>query len=86
MIEDEERSGRPSTSKNDETMGKVQHLVRSDRRLRIRDMANIRICVSAAVFPSLKQNLMLARCSNRDILNKRVELCFVLTRLRQSRD
>jgi len=70
LLEDEERSGRPSSSKNEETVEKVQHLVRSNRRLRFQDMANIRICISAAVCPSLKQNLMLARCSNCDILNK----------------
>ncbi|CAI6359366.1 unnamed protein product [Macrosiphum euphorbiae] len=39
-LEDEERSGRPSTSKNYETIEKVKNLVRSDRRLRIQDMAN----------------------------------------------
>jgi histone-lysine N-methyltransferase SETMAR len=34
-LEDEERSGQPSTSKNDETIEKVKNLVQSDRRLRI---------------------------------------------------
>jgi len=35
-------------------------------------MANMRICVTAAVFPSLKQNSMSARRSNCDISNERV--------------
>jgi len=39
-FEDEERSGRPSTSKNDESIEWVQNLVRSDRHLRIQDMEN----------------------------------------------
>jgi len=48
-------------SKNNETVEKVRNLVRSDRSLRIQDMANMCVCVSATVSPSLKQNLMLVR-------------------------
>jgi len=36
LIEDEPRSGRPSTSKNDENIAKVRNLVRSDRRMTLR--------------------------------------------------
>ncbi|KAL4142816.1 hypothetical protein QTP88_005213 [Uroleucon formosanum] len=36
LIEDEPRSGRPSTSKNDENIAKVRDLVRSDRRMTVR--------------------------------------------------
>jgi len=35
-IENEPRSGRPSTSKNDENITRVRNLVRSDRRLTVR--------------------------------------------------
>ncbi|XP_058810647.1 protein GVQW3-like [Phymastichus coffea] len=38
-VEDDSRSGRPSTSKTDENIEKVGNLVRSDRRLSIRAIA-----------------------------------------------
>jgi len=37
-IEDEPRSGKPSTAKNDENIVRVRDLVRSDRRLTVRTM------------------------------------------------
>ncbi|XP_015373628.1 PREDICTED: putative uncharacterized protein FLJ37770 [Diuraphis noxia] len=36
LIEDDPRSGRPSTAKNDENIIRVRDLVRSDRRLTVR--------------------------------------------------
>jgi hypothetical protein len=36
LIEDELRSGRPSTAKNDENIIRVRDLVRSDRQLTVR--------------------------------------------------
>jgi len=35
-VEDESRSGRPSTSRNDENVVRIRDLVRSDRRLTVR--------------------------------------------------
>jgi len=40
IIKDEPRSGRPSTSKTDNSVGEVQALVRSDRRLTVRMIAS----------------------------------------------
>ena len=37
-VEDEQRSGRPSTSKTDENVQKVAKLVRSDRRMTVREL------------------------------------------------
>ena len=39
-VEDEPRSGRPSTSKTEENVERVRALVRSDRRLTIRMMSD----------------------------------------------
>lgn len=39
-VEDDPRSGRPSTSKTDENIARVKQLVRSDRRLTVRMMAD----------------------------------------------
>jgi histone-lysine N-methyltransferase SETMAR len=39
-IDDEERSGRPSTSCTDENISKVNEMIRSNRRLTIRDIAD----------------------------------------------
>lgn len=39
-LEDEEQSGRPSTSKNDEIVEKIQILVRSDYCLRVQNTSN----------------------------------------------
>ena len=43
--EDEERSGRPSTSKTQENVERVSEMIRSNRRLTIREIAeNLSIC------------------------------------------
>jgi predicted transposase YdaD len=60
-LEDEERSGRPSTSKNDETIEKVKNLVRSHRRLRIQDMANVLGISYGSVQNILKDDLGMRR-------------------------
>ncbi|XP_026829836.1 protein GVQW3-like [Ooceraea biroi] len=39
-VEDESRSGRPSTSRNDENVKRIRDLVRSDRRLTVRLIAD----------------------------------------------
>ncbi|KAJ8940803.1 hypothetical protein NQ318_007889 [Aromia moschata] len=41
MSEDNPRPGRPSTSKTDENIGKIVKLIREDRRLSIRGLAEI---------------------------------------------
>ena len=38
-VDDDPRPGRPSTSRNDENIEKIQQLIRSDRRLTIRMIA-----------------------------------------------
>jgi transposase len=40
LIEDEERPGRPSTSCTDENISKVNEMIRSNRRLTIREIAD----------------------------------------------
>ncbi|XP_016662368.1 protein GVQW3-like [Acyrthosiphon pisum] len=62
-LEDEERSGQPSTSKNDETIEKVKNLVRSDRLLRIQDMANALGISYGSVQNILKDDLGIHICA-----------------------
>jgi len=50
-VEDESRSGRPSTSRNDENVERIRDLVRSDRRLTVRLIADE---IKAAVTAQLK--------------------------------
>jgi len=38
-VEDEERSGRPSTSKTQENVERVREMIRSNRRLTIREIS-----------------------------------------------
>ena len=40
MVEDDYRSGRPSTSRTDENVERVRQKVRSDRRLTVRMIAD----------------------------------------------
>src|SRR5262249_4799672 len=44
-LEDDERSGRPSTSKTDENLAKVRHVSNRDQRLSIRMIAEERLLV-----------------------------------------
>lgn len=60
-LENEERSGRPSTSKNDKTIEKVKNLVRSVRRLRIQDMENALGILYGTVQNILKDDLGMRR-------------------------
>jgi len=39
IVTDEGRSGRPATSRNEENIAKVHHIVRENRRLTIRSIA-----------------------------------------------
>ena len=39
-VEDDERSGRPSTSRTDENVEKIKEMVMSDRRITIREVAD----------------------------------------------
>lgn len=43
LVEDESRSGRPSTSRNDENVERIRDLVRSDRRLTVRLIAELNL-------------------------------------------
>ena len=40
-VEDDDRCGRPSTARNDETIAQVREIIRSDRRQTIDDVANV---------------------------------------------
>lgn len=40
-VEDDDRCGRPSTARNDETIARVREIIRSDRRQTIDDVANV---------------------------------------------
>ena len=61
--EDEQRSGRPSTSKTDENVQKVAKLVRSDRRMTVRELTE-ELNISYGSVPSiLTDNLQMRRVS-----------------------
>jgi len=56
-VEDEARSGRPSTTRNDETVARVRDLVRTDRRLTVRMIADELNINRQAVYEILTQDL-----------------------------
>lgn len=66
-VEDDPRSGRPSSSKTDENIVKVRDLVRSDRRLTIREMADELNLSFYAVQSILTENLNMRRVSAKFI-------------------
>ena len=66
-VEDEPRSGRPSTSKTDDNVVKVRNLVRSDRRLTIREMSDELNLSFYAVQSILTEDLNMRRVSAKFI-------------------
>lgn len=66
-VEDEPRSGRPSTSKTDDNVVKVRDLVRSDRRLTIREMSDELNLSFYAVQSILTEDLNMRRVSAKFI-------------------
>jgi [histone H3]-lysine36 N-dimethyltransferase SETMAR len=62
-VEDEQRSGRPSTSKTDENVQKVSKLIRSNRRLTIRELTEELNISYGSVQSILTDNLQMRRVS-----------------------
>lgn len=71
-LEDVERSGRPSSSLDDETIGKIRNLVRSERRSgRIQDMATILGISHGLVQNILKDDLGMRRIFGFSLMTQR---------------
>lgn len=64
-VEDEHRSGRPSTSKTQENIEKVKELVLENRRLSIRHLVDITQISFGSIQSILKHSLGLTRVSSR---------------------
>ena len=64
-LEDDERSGRPSTSVNEDTIEKVENLVMADRRLTVRYLAAEVGISTSSVETILHQHLRLNKVSAR---------------------
>ena len=62
-VEDEQRSGRPSTTKTDENVQKVAKMVRSNRRLTIRELAEELNISYGSVQSILTDDLQMRRVS-----------------------
>ena len=82
-VEDAPRSGRPSTSRNDENVERVRQMVRSDRRLTVRMIANDldvnRDCVWKIITEELGMRKicakMVPRMLTEDQKEKRMQVC-----------
>ena len=57
QVEDDQRSGRPSTNKSDENLLKVKNLLGSDRRLRVRMMSELLNLPKTTVHEIVTENL-----------------------------
>ena len=89
-VEDDPRSGRPSTSKTEENVERVRQKVRSDRRLTVRMIANELSMNSERVWTIITEELgmrkicakMVPRLLTDEQKERRVEVCQdILTRL-----
>jgi len=67
-VESDTRSGRPSTSRNDELIDQVRTLVMQDRRVTIRQLAEVVGISTGSVHSILTDNLALRRVSAKFVL------------------
>ena len=79
-VEDEPRSGRPSTSKTDENVERVKALVRSDRRLTIRMMGDQLNLNTFTVHQILTEDLQMRKvCAKMVPKNRHISITEFLT-------
>ena len=82
-VEDDQRSGRPSTSRTDENVKRVRQKVRSDRRLTVRLIADELVMNSKRVWRIIKEDVgmrkicakMVPRLLNKRQKKRRVQVC-----------
>ena len=82
-VEDDHRSGRPSTSRTDENVERVRQKVRSDRRLTVRMIADELGVNSEKVWRIITEDLrmrkicakMIPRLLNEEQKKRRVQVC-----------
>ncbi|XP_041349487.1 protein GVQW3-like [Gigantopelta aegis] len=90
-VHDDQKSGRPKTTKTDENIRKVQKLVRSDRRLTIRMMAEMLSMNKELIRKILIEDLsmrkvcakMVPKLLTDEQKQKRVDICTDLERIGQ---
>ena len=92
-IEDEPRSGRPSTSKSDDTVEKVRALVWSDRRLTVRMITSELSLNHTTVHQNLTQELAMRNVCVKMVLknltieqDSRKEVCHLLEWIQTDRN
>ncbi|GFX33051.1 HTH_48 domain-containing protein [Trichonephila clavipes] len=56
-VNSDPRSGRPTTSRNEDKIAQVKAVVRSDRRLTVRDIAHRIIPTTGPLFPKIKNTI-----------------------------
>ena len=64
-LEDDERSGRPKTATTDENIAKVQQMVLDDRRIKVREIAEVMNMSKERVCHILNQHLGMRKLSAR---------------------
>jgi len=60
-VEDDDRSGHPSTSKTNENVSRVKHLLNHDRRMSSRMIADDLSIPQTQVFEMVKENLAMRK-------------------------
>jgi len=74
-VTDEERSGRPATSRNEENIGKVHQIVRENRRLTVRSIAEQVDIDRKTVRKILTEDLDMRKvCAKMDLLERQDDI------------
>ena len=71
-VTDEERSGRPATSRTEENIAKIREIVRENRRLTVRSIAEQVNIDRETVRKILTEDLDVRKVSSRTLLSYRV--------------